>query len=198
MIILTSYADDYTSPVFFIKPVFVTSPGKGGIANHFAMLYSNRKLYAEMYKSLRNLILRKTCSLLLVWELVYIQSQRLVSLLASSWERGCYTSTRWLYWGCKNKQTGLWKFSYQGFKKHVDREHDGEYVIPCEYLEHYSKFTSDSQLPTATTMLEPSKVWCSVVPGVSINDNSHQSLLWTFYCLCIVTIIIVTWHTVQL
>ena len=81
MIILTSYAGDYTSPVFFIKPVFVTSPGKGGIANHFAMLYSNRKLYAEMYKSLRNLILRKTGLLLLVWELAYVQSQWLVSLL---------------------------------------------------------------------------------------------------------------------
>ena len=27
-----------------------------------------------------------------------------------------------LYWGCKNKQTGLWKFSYRDFKKHVDRE----------------------------------------------------------------------------
>lgn len=44
--------------------------------------------------------------------------------------------------GCLNKQSGLREFSNRGFKKHMDREHE-EYVIPCEYLEHYSKFTSE-------------------------------------------------------
>lgn len=46
--------------------------------------------------------------------------------------------------GCKNNRTGKPGFSYRGFKKHVDQQHEGEYVIPLEYLKHFSKLISES------------------------------------------------------
>ena len=46
--------------------------------------------------------------------------------------------------GCKNNRTGKPGFGYRGFKKHVDQRHEGEYVIPLEYLNHFSKLISES------------------------------------------------------
>ena len=43
--------------------------------------------------------------------------------------------------GCKNNRTGKPGFSYRGFKK---QRHEGEYVIPLEYLKHFSKLISES------------------------------------------------------